>query len=68
MPLRAPSSALPGYRKRPNLNKILLPSPGDPAFSSMRCLGCAAKTSHQVLQSAMRDAVTLAVQKGANLI
>ncbi|MGB1870247.1 MAG: selenide, water dikinase SelD [Candidatus Puniceispirillaceae bacterium] len=38
----------------------------DPAFSSMRCLGCAAKTSHQVLQAAMQDAVTLAVQKGAN--
>jgi selenide,water dikinase len=38
----------------------------DPAFSSMRCLGCAAKTSHQVLQAAMQDAVALAVQKGAN--
>ena len=38
----------------------------DPAFSSMRCLGCAAKTSHQVLQAAMQDAVTLAIQKGAD--
>ena len=32
----------------------------------MRCLGCAAKTSHQVLQAAMQDAVALAVQKGAD--
>ena len=38
----------------------------DPAFSSMRCLGCAAKTSHLVLQAAMQDAVALAVQKGAD--
>ncbi len=37
----------------------------DPAFSSIRCLGCAAKTSHQVLQAAMHDAVTLAVSRGA---
>ena len=39
----------------------------DPAFSSMRCLGCAAKTSHQVLQAAMREAVSLAIHKGADL-
>ena len=38
----------------------------DPAFSSMRCLGCAAKTSHQVLQAALQDAATLAIQKGAD--
>ena len=38
----------------------------DPAYSSMRCLGCAAKTSHQVLHVAMRDAVALAVSSGAN--
>ena len=31
----------------------------------MRCLGCAAKTSHQVLQAAMHDAVALAVSRGA---
>ena len=38
----------------------------DPAFSAMRCLGCAAKTSHQVLQTAMHDAVTIALANGAN--
>ena len=32
----------------------------------MRCLGCAAKTSHQVLQAVMQDAVSLAIEKGAN--
>ena len=32
----------------------------------MRCLGCAAKTSHQVLQAAMQDAVALAIHQGAD--
>ena len=50
---------------RPGQNTDVL-AQNDPAFSSMRCLGCAAKTSHQVLQAAMHDAVALAVSRGAN--
>ena len=38
----------------------------DPAFANMRCLGCAAKTSHEVLQASMHDAIKLALSMGAN--
>ena len=38
----------------------------DPVFSTMRCLGCAAKASHTVLANALEDAVSLAVSNGAN--
>ncbi|MBT6416674.1 selenide, water dikinase SelD, partial [Candidatus Puniceispirillum sp.] len=38
----------------------------DPAFSTMRCLGCGAKTGHETLQNAMCDAVSIAVDLGAD--
>ena len=42
------------------------PQQYDPAFAAMRCLGCAAKTSHQVLQNAMQAAIELAIAQGAD--
>ena len=51
--------------RRPKRNTNVV-AHSDPAFSSIRCLGCAAKTNHQVLQSAMHDAVALALARGAN--
>ena len=38
----------------------------DPAFAAMRCLGCGAKTGHETLQNAMREAVSIAVGMGAD--
>lgn len=38
----------------------------DPAFEAMRCLGCGAKTSHETLAAAMRDATAAAVALGAD--
>ncbi|MGB0499012.1 MAG: LrgB family protein, partial [Rubricella sp.] len=38
----------------------------DPAFEAMRCLGCGAKTGHETLAAAMRDAVDTAVALGAD--
>jgi len=38
----------------------------DPAFEAMRCLGCGAKTGHETLAAAMRDAVEIAVELGAD--
>jgi selenide,water dikinase len=38
----------------------------DPVFATMRCLGCAAKASHNVLANALEDAVSLAVSNGAD--
>ena len=38
----------------------------DPAFMAMRCLGCGAKTGHETLQNAMRDAISIAVDMGAD--
>ena len=38
----------------------------DPVFSTMRCLGCAAKASHTVLANALEDAISLAVSNGAD--
>jgi selenide,water dikinase len=38
----------------------------DPAFAAMRCLGCAAKTSHQVLRNAVQEAIELAIAQGAD--
>ena len=38
----------------------------DPVFATMRCLGCAAKASHNVLANALEDAVGLAVSNGAD--
>ncbi|MDB2389939.1 selenide, water dikinase SelD [Alphaproteobacteria bacterium] len=39
---------------------------GDPAFMAMRCLGCGAKTGHETLQNAMRDAISIAIHMGAD--
>ena len=38
----------------------------DPVFESMRCLGCGAKTGHETLAAAMRDATAIAVKMGAD--
>ncbi|MEC7210909.1 MAG: selenide, water dikinase SelD [Pseudomonadota bacterium] len=38
----------------------------DPAFEAMRCLGCGAKTGHETLSAAMREAVEIAVGFGAD--
>lgn len=38
----------------------------DPVFEAMRCLGCGAKTGHETLAAAMREAVDTAVALGAN--
>ena len=66
MPIARPIAQFAGLSKtQPSDQDAITLSRHDPAFSSMRCLGCAAKTSHQVLQVAMQDAITLAVQKGA---
>ena len=67
MPIAPPVVRFAGLSETPPSEKDTIAlARHDPAFSSMRCLGCAAKTSHLVLQTAMRDAVTLAVQKGAD--
>ena len=41
-------------------------SANDPAFEAMRCLGCGAKTGHETLAAAMRDAVEMSVSLGAD--
>ena len=38
----------------------------DPVFTTMRCLGCAAKASHTVLANALEDAISLALSNGAD--
>ena len=42
------------------------PDSADPAFETMRCLGCGAKTGHETLTGAMREAVEIAVGLGAD--
>ena len=67
MPVAPPIARFAGLSKTPPSEQDAIAlARHDPAFSSMRCLGCAAKTSHQVLQAAMQDAVSLAIQKGAD--
>ena len=68
MPVAPPITRFAGLLKAaPSEQDAIALARHDPAFSSMRCLGCAAKTSHQVLQAAMREAVSLAIHKGADL-
>ncbi len=38
----------------------------DPAFEAMRCLGCGAKTSHEILAAAMQQATANALKLGAD--
>ena len=38
----------------------------DPAFEAMRCLGCGAKTGHETLAAAMREAAQTAITLGAD--
>jgi selenide, water dikinase len=38
----------------------------DPVFTTIRCLGCGAKASHNVLANALEDAISLAVSNGAD--
>ena len=42
------------------------PDTSDPAFEAMRCLGCGAKTGHETLAAAMREAAEIAVELGAD--
>ena len=51
-------AALPGLCKTPDST--------DPAFEAMRCLGCGAKTGHETLAAAMREAAEIAVGLGAD--
>ena len=51
-------AALPGLGKAPDSK--------DPAFEAMRCLGCGAKTGHDTLAAAMREATEIAVGLGAD--
>ncbi len=59
MPLPPPPTTFAGLKD---------PSPQlkDPAFEAMRCLGCGAKTGHETLAAAMREAVAAAVALGAD--
>ena len=41
-------------------------APRDPAFAAMRCLGCGAKTGHETLAAAMREATAAAIGLGAD--
>ena len=43
-----------------------MPSIDDPAYSAMRCLGCAAKASRVVLADAIAGAIDLALSHGAD--
>ena len=38
----------------------------DPVFETMRCLGCGAKTGHETLAAAMKNATAIAVSMGAD--
>ena len=38
----------------------------DPAFEAIRCLGCGAKTGHETLAAAMRDAAEMAISLGGD--
>ena len=51
-------AAMPGLGKTPDST--------DPAFEAMRCLGCGAKTGHETLAAAMREAAEIAVGLGAD--
>ena len=58
MALPPAPAALPGLGKTPDST--------DPAFEAMRCLGCGAKTGHETLAAAMREAAEIAVGLGAD--
>ncbi len=58
MALPPAPAAMPGLGKTPEST--------DPAFEAMRCLGCGAKTGHETLAAAMREATEIAVGLGAD--
>ena len=60
MPPPSPADRLVG------LNGGITEAPRDPAFEVMRCLGCGAKTGHETLTAAMRDATAAAIALGAD--
>ena len=61
MPLPKPADRLIG------LNGKAQAAPArDPAFETMRCLGCGAKTGHETLAAAMREATETAIAMGAD--
>lgn len=67
MPAVSPKNPFPGLLEpQTQAQSQATPQQYDPAFAAMRCLGCAAKTSHQVLQNAMQAAIELAIAQGAD--
>lgn len=60
MPTTPPLTPFPGIESKPDMNV------NDPAFAAMRCLGCAAKAGHKVLETALEDAANIARSVGAN--
>jgi selenide,water dikinase len=67
MPAVPPKNPFPGLLEpQTPAQSQATPQQYDPAFAAMRCLGCAAKTSHQVLQNAMQAAIELAIAQGAD--
>jgi len=61
MPAPTPVDRLAGIN-----GKALPAKPRDPAFEAMRCLGCGAKTGHETLLAAMREATAAAIALGAD--
>jgi selenide,water dikinase len=67
MPAVPPKKPFPGLLEpQTPTESQATPQQYDPAFAAMRCLGCAAKTSHQVLQNAMQAAIEMAIAQGAD--
>ena len=67
MPVARPITRFAGLSKTPSSEQDKLPSPGMiRPFHLCAVSAVRQRTSHQVLQAAMQDAVTLAVQKGAD--
>ena len=60
MPKTEPPNPFPGIESGPDKNVK------DPAFAAMRCLGCSAKTSHKVLETALANATNIARSAGAD--
>ncbi len=61
MPETEPPKPFPGLEPRHDINVK------DPAFATMRCLGCSAKTGHKVLEKALKNATNIARAAGANI-
>lgn len=60
MPAIQPPAPFPGIGSNPD-KKL-----NDPAFSAYRCLGCSAKAGHNVLETAIENAINIARAAGAD--